>query len=531
MAPKNRLVFPLILLCFACTLPAFATTRNAASCSSTDVQSAISSASSGDTVVLPATCSATWSSPVTISGKSITLLGQTSCTGTPASSCTDSTVITNATSGDTGALAVTGLTASNFVRVSGISWVSQTGTSDGIVQFTGASAQQTRQVGFRFDHNHVTVTTGRGMGVFQIWGLIDHNIYTRNGSLQELETEGSSIGSDGGFTPWTFPLAFGTNNAIVIEDNTFIDSTGKDSGEDVIDCYTGVQLTIRHNQFSNSHFGCHGTDSGNNRSAFSVEAYANTFTNNTSSTYRAMTLRGGTALYWGNTFNGSNSSWNGVSPMTYRACIGPESTWGACNGTNYSLGSTNFASQASRVATASTGAASSTNVMFCSGARDQVCTSDSTCSAIGAGTCSTYFDGQGPSGYACRDQPGRTHNQVLAPMYAWLNTGANVTIDPGSCSQATWVAANRDFYNYTASFDGTSGVGVGLLSARPSTCTTTTEKGGGVAYWATDTNTLYQCSSTNTWTPYYTPYVYPDPLQNGTVVIVQPPTALNEVVN
>ena len=57
------------------------------------------------------------------------------------------------------------------------------------------------------------------------------------------------------------------------------------------------------------------------------------------------------------------------------------------------------------------------------------------------------------------------------------------------------------------SFNGTAGTGTGLLSARPSTCTPQ------VAYWATDTNTLYQCSSANTWKSYYTPYQYPHPLQ------------------
>ena len=44
-----------------------------------------------------------------------------------------------------------------------------------------------------------------------------------------------------------------------------------------------------------------------------------------------------------------------------------------------------------------------------------------------------------------------------------------------------------------------------------------------VAYWATDTSTLYQCSSPNIWTAYYTPYVYPHPLVSGTPPPPPPP--------
>jgi hypothetical protein len=90
------------------------------------------------------------------------------------------------------------------------------------------------------------------------------------------------------------------------------------------------------------------------------------------------------------------------------------------------------------------------------------------------------------------------------------------------------IQANRDYYNYTASFTGASGVGVGLLANRPANCT------AGVAYWATDQGhwnqtgiggqgVLYKCTAPNTWTLYYTPYTYPDPLQG--VSDTTPPAA------
>jgi hypothetical protein len=66
---------------------------------------------------------------------------------------------------------------------------------------------------------------------------------------------------------------------------------------------------------------------------------------------------------------------------------------------------------------------------------------------------------------------------------------------------------NREFWQQKVPFDGTVGMGVGLRSARPATCTK------GVGYWATDEGRLYRATATNTWTLYYTPYTYPHPLR------------------
>ena len=145
---------------------------------------------------------------------------------------------------------------------------------------------------------------------------------------------------------------------------------------------------------------------------------------------------------------------------------------------------------------------------WCAANPDTYCSADATCSALSGGdTCSRYLDANGGV-YPYRDQPGRTHNQTLAPNYEWGNAGAGLlaTIFVPKTEDAAIIIDNRDYYTHATSFDGTSGTGTGLLSARPSTCTT------GVAYWETDHSTLDRCTATNTWTNYYTPYTYPDPL-------------------
>jgi hypothetical protein len=66
---------------------------------------------------------------------------------------------------------------------------------------------------------------------------------------------------------------------------------------------------------------------------------------------------------------------------------------------------------------------------------------------------------------------------------------------------------NLDCWKQVDSFDGTSGMGVGPLAARP------TSGVSGVGYWATDAKTLYRWSSNIGWEEYYKPYTYPHPMR------------------
>jgi PKD repeat protein len=109
--------------------------------------------------------------------------------------------------------------------------------------------------------------------------------------------------------------------------------------------------------------------------------------------------------------------------------------------------------------------------------------------------------------------------QHISDSYYWNNTfnGARVNCDPSTNTAGMFIdypdgrcpTENVHMWNQKNGFDGTSGMGVGPLANRPLTCTI------GVAYWATDTETLYRCTATNVWTEYYRPYTYPHPLRSS----------------
>jgi hypothetical protein len=495
-----------------------ANTINAASCSQTDVQAAINSANSGDTVVVPSCGATTWTS-VSISGKNLTLQGQTTCIGTPASACIDNTNITTTGAG----LQVTA-SATNFVTIAGFTFtVNSPDQNNGGIVLVASSATQ-GQVSFRFHHNHViTSSTSGAVGIVTVqyaYGLIDHTVFDDSGSGEHaLGIQGDW--AHAGFLAWNRPLSLGTNNAIYIEDSTF-NLTNQTDG--LVDGYTGGRIVFRHNNVIQNgsgaigadNIGFHGTDSGSYRSFFSVEIYGNTFTNNSGGTMTSFRSRGGTALVYNNAWAGG--SWNGITLQNYRADgSGNNSTWQNCNGTNWQLGSID--------PTTTQGRTNSGN----GGTYWLIANRDTTTNSV----TTAFFDnnpgGSGGPGYACRDNVGRTYNQVLAPDYAWLN--GSVTMGTYPPAVASYIVENQDYYNYKASFTGSSGVGSGLISTRPSACAA--GPGGntpGVGYWATDTNTLYVCNPTNTWTSYYTPYTYPHPLQGGAGPLPTPPSKLAAVV-
>ena len=481
-------VLALILLFLAATSPAWATDYTAASCSRDDVHAKLRLArSSGDRVLVPAgTC--TWSSGRTsgtiswTSPPNFTLQGAgvgvtTIIDGINRSVWGDNEGILNISHGG-GVLRITGFTFS-------ATRTEQNVTSNGSMRVFGNGTSQ-----FRFDHNTCDNVRTICLGLFSVIGVADHNTFDTS------SITGSAFkfyGQDN--AAWAAATGLGTSNFFFIEDNTFNGLRSADSATE--DCYQGGRFVVRKNALNRSSGGTHPTGgSGQSRGCRAWEVYENIIGISPTNAFNFFFMSSGTGVIWGNSKSGSASITgydNFVTMHSTRRNKGTYSQTPTPNGWGY-------------------------------------------CGTTQTGTGANWDQNSNPAtGYACLDQPGRGvgdllsgswpklinattgcnssqscawPRQALEPVYEWSNPWTSTGGRGGfwNVYDRDVLVPNQDYYLYTASFNGTSGVGAGLLSARPSTCTPK------VAYWATDTRTLYQCSSTNTWSVYYQPYTYPHPL-------------------
>lgn len=478
-------------ICFLMISNVNAATMNAANCSQPAVQAAVNASSTGDEVVVPSG-SCTWDTGITIHNKSINLIGagrtNTIITFTPQYAVK----LTAAVSGVNGS------------RISGIKFIfSGASAIYGIfVNTDGGGAPQ----GWRIDNCEFYKETfatsnpfamfgyGKGMENGHPFGLIDNCIFynTRVGFYGE-DT------STGGKYRYAERMDMGTDKAIYVE-NCTITNTGNSSN--CIDGRMGTRYVFRFNTVVNAHIEAHSLQYNQQRAIKLWEVYNNTLTPNLAMWIPGR-FRGGTGVLFNNTI-GTGYSNNSFPLDNVRDCSAlVTGDWGMCDGTSW-----------------------------------------------------VDENESGKDGYPCRDQIGRSTDasiwdytqpapvQELIPAYSWNNKRGTTDVgfsNLGQCAkEKLHILVNRDYYNYTASFDGTAGVGMGALASRPATCTI------GVAYWATDQGgwnksgsggqgVLYKCTSTNTWTVDYTPYTYPHPLRQVGVEAsspLTPPTPRNlRVVN
>src|SRR5262249_17503742 len=326
---------------------------------------------------------------------------------------------------------------SRVVRIAGFTFRRHSGAlkPNGFIKYVGLS-----QV--RVDHNTFDVAGGGlSMGsvrFFYATGVFDHNVSNSqvyvdfSGGLWRIEATGDQ--------GWTEPTVFGGANFFFVEDNDFA-SLASGRIQTIADCTHAGRVVVRYNRGNDTQQ--HGTYGGTGRArgCRAMEVYGNTFNGGN---FNAVFLNSGTTLVWGNTQ---------TQPTGGNYC---------CFITLHSPRSNNKS------------------------------TTWNTPTPNGWGYCGTAFSGTGSHwdgntdasrGYPCLDQAGRGQGELLAdqfsntrnattgcdssrpcawprqalePVYEWLNTtpfSAFAVYEPQVLQE------NRDYYVYTTSFTGASGVG------------------------------------------------------------------------
>lgn len=560
----------IVLGLFLCVVSASAATIAAPSCNTAAVQTAIAAAVDGDTVTIPAG-SCTWTSGLSVN-KSITIQG----------AGVGATGLTNGMAGWSAffiwTTKATGNTPAGFSRLTGITF--DGGTSGGnvaggyLVVILGNSGN------VRIDHNRFIGSRSRGMIVSgYVRGVIDHNTFNVNqfnyfglvtrheawANGNESYCAGFSATPGCGDTSWASPLTPGSREAIYVEDNTFTNGLGMFNWAH--DGDYGHRTVFRNNTYNNLAWANHGTETdGRPRSARWSEHYRNNFVANNAAIFNgwpsAIGSRGGSNLVFDNTMTFTNGASINVlfDLATLRAADSSFRSfyvWGRCGVRSVSLtrsGTTVTGTSAwpgvhpsgSTITVSGAGAPfDGTFTATASGGNFVYQTANSGASSA-SGSLRAVWDGNADAaGYRCLDQAGAGSgalisggypspvtggHQSLEPVYAWNNlrdadtgAGTNYQLTVTRINGPTNVVVqNRDYYNQVTTFTGAAGIGRGLLSARPVSCT------AGVAYWATDQGEwdatrsgadgqLYKCVGPNAWAVHYVPLAYPHPLVSGAV--------------
>lgn len=565
-----------------------ATTYTAASCSQAAVQAAVNLTSNGDTVLIPASScpgGVTWGTNTTsdvaltnTNGNGFTLDGQ-------GITITDNELKGNSNCQGTTSLISIGLSSNVFMRITGMTIIgvapqANCGESANHIAISGSS-QQVRVDHITFNPPRVTAINFSGYTN----GVVDHCSFLQSattGSVFTTEVHDDSWANVGSYgdNSWAQPDTLGQAGAIYIENNTYSYPNANDFPVGCFDEEAGGRVVFRFNTGC-PFVGMHGLDSsGRLRSGRQYEIYGNAFTavaNINSNMYTGIFLRGGTGMIFENSFDDISGSpyITLVQVNSYRdtggyAPWGPSYSAEGCDGrgpfdtnagTVYASGTASASSSLDNlVANSSPGwstnqwAANTYSIVNTTqgwGSTINSSTGNTIASARAqqsAGVAHNWSSGdsfQILKATACMDQVGRgagsyisgtnpasvaAINQAADPLYEWLNSHNGTNQSAIASNNPTHVQANRDYYDWTSSFGGASGVGTGLLSTRPSSCAT------GVAYWATDQGDwnqsgsggqgeLFVCTSTNTWTLSYTPYTYPHPLTAGSTSSGTPPVA------
>jgi hypothetical protein len=455
-------LFLMVSFLFSClSSKAYSAIINATSCSLAHVQTAISSASNGDTVVVPAG-NCLWSSTLTLpDNKKITLQGAGK----------DSTIITGSLDFGSSGSRVTGFT------------------------FKGDPDIYTNGYGFRLDHcrlqrstwNNVVTVRDYNASPQVAHGLVDHNEII-NGRVNAEGTPYMLFEGDQQHVLWAVPLNLGGPNAVYVEDNTFTTTTPAQS-QVAIDANYGGRFVFRYNTVSNGLFlTAHSSQEGGNRGAQSWEIYGNVVSNSSGvSIYAPVRLRAGTGVTFMNSITGT---WSDPSILLDNVrSYASSSLGGRCDGSS----------------TGWDGNQDSSGYPC----RDQ----------IGRGPDSPQWDHNPLKAYTQPLIPAyfwlnetASNAEVPVGVISWSDDHIKPNRD--------YYAFNSSFDGTAGMGCGslaarptTCAVGVGYWATNQSCSNLIGMVGANPA--AAINGTLYRCSAPNVWTLHYQPYIYPHPLRGS----------------
>ena len=522
LATALFLLFGSVAVQAACSGSGSSWSCNAGS-TSAQIQTAINAASDGATITFaPGTYT------VTSQAKFSPSKGATLICATPPNAVGAATVnpcVMNGVGPTFGSDTFNGMNT-KFYRISGFTFDLQGSKSSfGTIYWDsyngGSNSATLTQV--RVDHNTFrngsngaqTTLIGSTLQVMEVYGVYDHNLY-------ENATQFAMVIWIGTTNPNPPASQLGTGNNLFLEDNVLSFATvGNASAEGCTDGWGGSAFVARHNKATNCLWMAHGVTHAGGPANY--EFYNNSTTMNAGSVtaqtqdcFRCFHHQGsGTIIAFNNTFTAFiGKSAEAISVLYYRDYT---------NGIDSAL---------------------PVDASQCDGTVIRPADAPLVIDGNRAPTSTNY-------GYPCWHQPGRDFRGTYKPMYAWNNYWSDthglipLFVPDGGGSpdyHSNHMQNDREWFNSVSAsansnpsspFDGTTGMGFGTLTNRPATCTTSVEAGAGVGYFATDQGpqgTLYTCSATNTWTVYYTPYVYPHPLVSGSTASIAAPTDLAAVV-
>jgi hypothetical protein len=299
-------------------------TINAFSPKFIDVQTAVSSANDGDTVIVPAGTAA-WTSTLVLN-KGITLIGATT-TDSLAGTAEDNTIIQeNVTraAGGTPLIIVASVLGKSY-RVSGFTFqpLSTTVNYNGMIRLAGNSQS------VRLDHCHFQTLPSQAIYVSivnAVVGVADHNVLEFNtGSMESFAIYHDGWGGySNGDGAWAAPTAFGSSDFFFIEDNYL--SNTRSPFYELLGCtddLRGARWVFRYNHVYDIEIQTHGTEDGRFHGGRAHEIYNNDFHNKTA--HGVGGLRSGCLVTHDNTWDGVQPT-HGMVLDAYRAYF----KWPAC---------------------------------------------------------------------------------------------------------------------------------------------------------------------------------------------------------